>query len=142
MSIADPQDDHGVPGEVERFWLPDWEMECCGDPLVVGRAIHYVARPGGAPERLGDLTAFGAPAHRTLTHHGPPADDDTEVTGTVEGLLLVRGPAEPGNEGPVHGTATSTVVWRTEQWDQASRASDGPDTVGRREGWLVDVRLS
>ena len=66
-------------------WIADWEMQCCGQPFVVGECVDWPASELTDPSWYADLGFEQAPSWIYSAH----TDDENRLLGTVEEIQSV-----------------------------------------------------
>ena len=66
-------------------WIADWEMQCCGQPFVIGECVDWPASELTDPSWYADLGFGQAPSWIYSAH----TDDENRLFGTVEEIQAV-----------------------------------------------------
>lgn len=118
-----------------RIFYEDWQLQCCGEPFVVGAEVKWtVRRPQDNPPWLPEVE----PIDWYGEHHG---NETHALTGSVERIEATwrnYRPQEPGSRMlvPIAGTFRAQDVQSADGWEELNRSSE------KFEGYLVTLVLT
>lgn len=119
------------------MWISDWQMQCCGDPVVVGKTITLSTTSDFDREHLG--VVLGESGAASLTdyedHHNVASRPTSQLEGTVERIEAVSCRYETRGRVmyPVAGTA------RLDDRIEATGSEPEEEAV-RFVGYIVTLR--
>lgn len=127
-----------LPNVTRRVWVDAWQLQCCGDPIHVGRDVTLTVSPNVDLDYLG--TVLGEERASTLTDYEDHHDVEApvaELLGVVESVEAVS--CEFSLQGralyPVAGTSVVEHRERADGWE--------PETeVVRFLGYVVTITES